>query len=80
MLSYSSDESQAELDQLAEGLRLFGVLSLIQHHSQQFKPLFVSDVLTVSCMTTLFETTFSRHGSTLREVEVGITCCEMICQ
>ena len=63
---------KAELDQTAEGLKLFNVISLLRQHPQKFKSLFVFDVdsvLTADQMVTLFDVAYSPQGSTKRVSE-----------
>ena len=63
---------KAELDQMAEGLRLFNVISLLRQHPQKLKSLFVFDVdsvLTVDQMVALFDVAYSPQRSTKRVSE-----------
>ena len=63
---------KAELDQMAEGLKLLNVISLLRQHPQKFKSLFVFDVdsvLTADQMVTLFDVAYSPQGSTKRVSE-----------
>lgn len=65
-------EVKAELDQLATGLELFGILSLIRLHSLKMKSLFVydeNDEPSVELMIALFDIQFSPSGSSKRITE-----------
>ena len=59
---------KAELDQVAEGLQLFGILNLIRDHPLVMQSLFVlnpqDSQLTVDQMGAWFDTTYSPQGST----------------
>ena len=64
---------KAELDQMAEGLELFGILNLVRDHPSVMQSLFVFNPhdaqLTVDQMGALFDTTYSPQGSTKRVIE-----------
>ena len=64
---------KTELDQMAEGLELFGIIRLIREHPSLMQPLFVFDPvdakLTVDQIVQLFDVVFSPEGSTKRIAE-----------
>ena len=63
---------KAELDQMAEGLKLFNVISLLRQHPLKFKSFFIFDVdsvLTVDQMVALFDVAYSPQGSSKRVSE-----------
>ena len=63
---------KSELDQLAEGLRLFKVLELLKSYPGTFRSLFVHDPLcklTAEEMIMLFHPQFSTPGSSRRVIE-----------
>ena len=63
---------KAELDQLATGLKLFGILSLIRQHPEKMKSLFVNDErdeLSTELMIALFDIQLSPSGSSKRIIE-----------
>lgn len=64
---------KSEIDQLAEGLDLFGIRQLIKAHPSLMKPLFVYDSqnvkLTVDKMSSLFQVVYSPHGTSNRILE-----------
>lgn len=63
---------KAELDQMAEGLKLFNVISLLRQYPLKFKSFFIFDVdsvLTVDQMVALFDVAYSPQGSSKRVSE-----------
>ena len=64
--------NKAEIDQLKEGLRTLGVLSLLEKYPHHFRPLLQSTtkpLLTASQMMALFKPQWSLPGSNQREKE-----------
>ena len=63
---------KAELDQLADGLELFGIVGLMRKHPNKMKPLFVYDPMdkpTAELMIALFDVHFSPPGTSKRVTE-----------
>ena len=63
---------KSELDQLAQGLEVCGILALIKKYPKTMKKLFLYDVddkVSVETMVAMFNVEYSEKGSSRREVE-----------
>ena len=63
---------KSELDQIAQGLEICDILSLMKKHPNKFKELFLyssDDKLSVELMLSIFDIMYSEEGSSRREIE-----------
>ena len=73
-LDYLVYRSQAETDQLAEGLKTAGILELLRNQPEEISALFYGgqQELTADTIAEQLEPFFSEHGSNKRDVEESI--------
>ena len=66
--------SQAEIDQLVEGLKTAGILELLRNHPEEMSAVLYGgqQELTADTVAELFEPFFSDHGSNKRDIEESI--------